>query len=70
MSNLLDITELNDMVSQSVQDTFQTFNDEPFVQQTKNDYECDCLQQNQQTQQRQNQKYAGVEVTSQFVHQK
>ena len=68
MSNLLDITELNDMVSQSVQDTFQTFNDEPFVQQTKNDYECDCLQQNQQNQQ--NQKYAGVEVTSQFVQQK
>ena len=82
MSDLLDITELNDMVSQSVQETFQTFNNEPFLQQTKDDYDCDCLQQQQkmsQTQQqqqgqqrlggKQQKQYAGIEVTQKFTQQ-
>ena len=82
MSDLLDITELNDMVSQSVQDTFQNFNQDTYLQQTKDDYDCDCLQQQQQqsmsqTQQQQGEQqqlggkqqkqYAGIEVTQQFM---
>ena len=82
MSDLLDITELNDMVSQSVQDTFQNFNQDTYLQQTKDDYDCDCQQQQSmsQTQQqqgaqqqlggKQQKQYAGIEVTQQFIQNK
>lgn len=76
MSDLLDITQLNDIVGQSVQDTFQNFNQGTYLQQTKDDYDCDCQQQrqqqvsskyqNQQQQVKTQQQYAGFEVTDQF----
>ena len=74
MSDLLDITQLNDIVGQSVQDTFQNFNQGTYLQQTKDDYDCDCQQQqvsskyqNQQGGKQFQQQYAGVEVTDQFL---